>query len=118
MSSFLEAVNTYRVPSRVRSDTRGQNRNSYLTGRSTHNQRIERLWRDVYGGVLDFYTFCNLEMEGLLNLDEEVHIYALHWSFVPQIQRHFQFYKNGWNHHRLRTEGQSVTSSAVDSEST
>uniref|UniRef100_A0A4W5MRP9 Integrase core domain-containing protein n=1 Tax=Hucho hucho TaxID=62062 RepID=A0A4W5MRP9_9TELE len=121
MNSFLEAVNTYGVPSRVRSDeggehvqvvhlmvsTRGLNKNSHLTGRSTHNQRIERLWRDVFGGVLDlFYTsFCNLEREDLLNLDEEIHIYALHWSFLPQIQRHLQFFKDGWNQDRLRTEG-------------
>lgn len=69
--------------------------------------RIERLWRDVFGGVLDlFYTsFCNLEREGLLNPDEEIHMYALHWSFLPQLQKHLQFFKDGWNHHRLRTEG-------------
>ncbi|KAI4892785.1 hypothetical protein NFI96_017023, partial [Prochilodus magdalenae] len=85
LGSFLKAVNTYGVPSRVGSDkggenvqvahfmlsTRGLNRNSYLTGRSRHNQRMERLWRDVFGGVLDlFYTiFCNLEREGLFNPD-------------------------------------------------
>ncbi|XP_036417029.1 uncharacterized protein LOC118800955 [Colossoma macropomum] len=119
MGSFLEAVNTYGVPSCVRSDkggenvqvahfmvsSRGLNRNSHITGRSTHDQRIERLWRDVFGGVLDlFYTiFCNLEREGLLSPDEEIHIYALHWTFLPHIQRHLQF-KDGWNHHRLRTE--------------
>ena len=69
--------------------------------------RIERLWRDVFGGVLDlFYTyFYNLEHEGLLYPDDEVQLYALHWSFLPHIQRHLQFFKDGWNHHRLRTEG-------------
>ncbi|XP_057183896.1 uncharacterized protein LOC130550433 [Triplophysa rosa] len=119
--SFLEAVNSYGVPSRVRSDkgeenvevarfmvsTRGTNRNSHITGRSTNNQRIERLWRDVFGGVLDLFYNCfyNLEREGLLNPEDEVHMYALHWTFLPQIQKHLEFFKDGWNHHGLRTEG-------------
>ncbi|XP_034084612.1 uncharacterized protein LOC117554328 isoform X1 [Gymnodraco acuticeps] len=121
LRSFLEAANVYGVPSRVRSDkggenvdvarymvaNRGENRNSHIAGRSVHNQRIERLWRDVYVGVLDlFYTmFFNLEREGLLNPDCEVHLYALHWCFVPHIQKHLQFFQQGWNCHRLSTEG-------------
>uniref|UniRef100_A0A096MBG5 Integrase catalytic domain-containing protein n=1 Tax=Poecilia formosa TaxID=48698 RepID=A0A096MBG5_POEFO len=57
LDSFLEAVNTYGVPARVRSDkggenvlvahfmvsTRGQNRNYHITGRSAHNQRYLNL---------------------------------------------------------------------------
>ncbi|XP_041860719.1 uncharacterized protein LOC121652157 isoform X2 [Melanotaenia boesemani] len=69
--------------------------------------RIERLWRDVYVGVLDlFYTiFNNLETEGFLNPDNEVHLYALHLCFVPHIQKHLDVFKYGWNCHRLSTEG-------------
>ncbi|XP_035984963.1 uncharacterized protein LOC110368072 [Fundulus heteroclitus] len=121
LESFLQAINEYGIPSRVRSDKggeniqvahfmvsrRGQERNSHITGRSTHNQRIERLWRDVYGGVLDLFytTFSNMESEGLLNPDNDLHLFALHWTFLHQLNRHLYLFKEGWNNHRLRTEG-------------
>ncbi|RXM29934.1 hypothetical protein EOD39_8355 [Acipenser ruthenus] len=56
--------------------------------------------------ALSMHTiFYNLETEALLNSDNEIHLYALHWAFLPQVQRHLQFFKEGWNNHKLRTEG-------------
>lgn len=47
--------------------------------------RIERLWRDVFIQVLDPFhvLFRNLEREGMLNPDDESHLFALHWAFLP-----------------------------------
>ena len=59
---FWKATRQFGIPSRVRSDKGGENykvcyymiatqgtgRGSHIAGSLTHNQRIERLWRDVY----------------------------------------------------------------------
>ena len=71
------ATQVYRWPSRVQTDhggenrqvwqvmeeRRGPNRGSCLVGSSTHNQRIERLWRDVFRCVahIFYYTFQAME---------------------------------------------------------
>ena len=71
LACFRAAVQTYGIPSRIRCDfgvenidiarfmlvTRGVGRNSVLCGSSTHNQRIERLWRDVRRVVLRQYQY-------------------------------------------------------------
>ncbi|CAL8310476.1 unnamed protein product [Boreogadus saida] len=120
LDAFLGAVRQYGVPSRVRSDKGrenfevayymvdncGPNRNSHITGRSVHNQRIERLWRDVYTQVLDlFHTlFHEMEASWMLNPDSEIHLFALHWVFQSLVQSHLRHFQDAWNFHSLRTE--------------
>ena len=74
LQSFILATNTFFIPSRVRCDyggenievakfmlsARGFNGGSVLSGSSVHNQRIERLWRDVFQRVTgNFYKLFN-----------------------------------------------------------
>ena len=82
LSAFLQGVAAYGLPSRVRTDRGGENvligqymiqhrgtdRGSVIMGRSVHNQRIERLWRDLFCGCISYFCFTSLKMMGYLIL--------------------------------------------------
>ena len=87
LNLFNEAIESCGCPSRLRTDKggentlvwdrmiqlRGENRGSYIAGSSVHNQRIERLWRDVWNYVASqfYYTFQAMESQG------EIYLYLL-----------------------------------------
>ena len=89
---FKAAIKEYGIPSRVRSDKGGENilvchfmvavrgteRGSHIAGSSVHNQRIERLWRDVYRCVCSTYheLFYAMEAMGVLDPDDEIDLFA------------------------------------------
>ena len=95
LSCILKGVNTYGMPSRVRSDQGRENvsvadfmiehlgagRGSMLTGKSTHNQRIERLWRDVFEGILALFyeIFTFMEDNAILVPFNEIDLATLHY---------------------------------------
>ena len=68
LSMFQNRVEQWGLPSRVRCDYgmenfyvgqymiehRGEGRGSIITGSSVHNSRVERVYRDIYSGVLAF----------------------------------------------------------------
>ena len=76
-----------------------------ITGRSVHNQRIERLWRDVFTQCTSYhyFLFYTLEDNGLLNHCSEADIFSLQFVFMEDIQQQLTQFKDGWNHHRMRT---------------
>ena len=66
-----------------------QSTSAVITGSSTHNERIERLWNDVRRSVSEEFRclFYQLEQEGSLEPLNETDIYCLHYIFVPRINK-------------------------------
>ena len=75
-----------------------------MTGASTHNERIERLWRDVYRcvGVIFHNLFRTMEDEGQLDCLNEV---DMHYAFLPRSNQALDSFTESWNNHPLSTCG-------------
>ena len=78
-----------------------------VTGSSVHNERVDRLWRDVHRCIASDFadTFRILERNGHLDPLNEVDMYCLHHIFGPRINKCISECKESCNHHALSTEG-------------
>ena len=69
--------------------SRGLYWQSMITGSSTHNQCIERLWVDMHSyrcvASLYHHLFYFLKQQGLLDPLNEIHLFALHYVYLPRI---------------------------------
>ncbi|XP_076829287.1 uncharacterized protein LOC143475338 isoform X2 [Brachyhypopomus gauderio] len=118
---FLKAVQNYGWPSRVRGDegvenvgiaetmftVKGTGRGSFIAGKSVHNQRIERLWRDVWLSVTQLYyeVLHGLEEDGLLDLSDSLHMFCVHYVFLARLEHDLHIFTEGWDNHPLQSEG-------------
>jgi hypothetical protein len=117
---FIDGVNEYTLPSRVRTDkgtenirvgeymliTRGLNRGSIITGKSTRNQRIERFWRDVRKEVLNYYLilFNFWVDEHHLDFTTSRTKFIIHYLFMNRINDDLARFRIVWNSHKLSSE--------------
>ena len=119
MASFADAVSKYGLPEQVRSDRGGENvavwqymleqhhsESAVLVGSSTHNERIERMWRDVYRCVGVIFADLFREMEGERNVScfNQVDLFCLHSVFLPRINNALNSFVESWNNHPLSSE--------------
>ena len=132
MTLFESAVEKLGLPSRLRGDQgvenvavarymfahpqRGPGRRSFIAGKSYHNQRIERLWRDVFSSSLSkFYcVLWYLEDAGLLDIADELQLFVLRLVFTPKVNEDLLQFQNSWDNHLLRI-AKSHTKSSLDS---
>ncbi len=86
---------------------RGADHRAAIVGPSVHNQRIERIWVDVFQGSLCvFYDlFQTMVNSGALDMSNDIQLFAFQYAFKPIIQRSLDRFRDAYNRHPLTSEG-------------
>jgi len=116
---FIDGICKFRTPLRIRTDhgtenvevaktmleIRGVEARPVITGKSVHNQRIERLWVDTGFQVIHKYKdiFYFLEQAFGLDPSNDIHLFSLHYVYFPRISKTLKEFSQSWNNHPLRT---------------
>ena len=113
------AVATHGLPSSIRGDQgtenygvawymlshpqKGPDKGIFMAGKSSRN---ERLWVDVFYGCTALYydIFCYLEETGYLDINDELHVFAIQYVSLPKINKHLSVFAEGWDSHHLRKQ--------------
>lgn len=122
--NFVEAIRQYKcVPCLVRSDKGTENvhiariqkylranhddmlsgENSYVSGKSSANQRIESFWAILRKQCANFWMnlFKDMTTIGLLNNADYVHVLCLRFCFMELVTESVQRMAIEWNQHHI-----------------
>jgi len=118
LNLFKEAEEQYGLSLRMRTDfgmenlrvweymlQKRRNSNVLITGSSVHNQRIERLNRQVNTQVVNgFYNeFVQLEEDHMLDPMNDTDLFCLHYVYLPVINRRLTEFAAAHKNHALST---------------
>jgi len=120
LNLFRDCVQRDVVPQRIYTDQGGENiqvahymlatrgpghhGDTIMVGKSVHNQRIERLWRDInhitYMYKMYFHILSN---QHNIDLDDPANRYVINRLFIPLINEELDETRRGYNQHKMRT---------------
>lgn len=117
LDMFIDAILAHGVPSRVRGDRGGENRDvsilmillrglnrvSFMWGPSVFNTRIERLWVEVGRRFARAWRAFFIRLEGchLLERNNPQHRWLLHYLFLDLINEDCEKFRDEWNAHPI-----------------
>jgi hypothetical protein len=115
---FVGSFYQYGLPDKVRGDEGIENvlickfmgfitdaKRPYITGRSVHNTRIERQWRELRASVTHRYAkiFQYLERHDVLDPHSDLDISILHFVYMNALNESLADCASTWNAHQIRT---------------
>ena len=91
---------------------------SFLRGKSTHNQRIESYWRQFRHCLGNFYMdlFKSMEFENIFNASNPLHVECLRFSFGKLIEEDMEIARKEWNEHRVRKQNNRNVEGGIPNE--
>uniref|UniRef100_A0A1X7U1E1 Integrase core domain-containing protein n=1 Tax=Amphimedon queenslandica TaxID=400682 RepID=A0A1X7U1E1_AMPQE len=120
--AFVDGVQQLGLPERVREDREGENiqvaafmlehpmrgtgRGIFVTGQYIHNQRIKWLWQDVFSQctIIFYQLLYDMEDNRIFSIDNESHIFCLHYLYISRINESLQQFLHARNNHPMSSE--------------
>ena len=61
---------------------------------------------DVYRGctILFYDLLCYIKQCGILDVNSEIHLFSLHYVYIPRINEAVYAFAGGWNYHSLSSQ--------------